>query len=143
MYDIHSKANLIRAKGFDVEPPFDSLILGARNPQKIMNVRIGTRQDLRNMIRGVFRVLRSDWVMLGLLDPSNRGLLTAANNSGYLGVSRNQDLSDAFLADCWVVLRAIFEHRVTCDPDFLKLCADFINGAAYMQLVIGCVRGHC
>jgi len=142
MYDIHAKANAFRAEGLHVEIPFDSLVLAASN-STIINVRIGTRKDLHNIIKGFFRTLRSDWIMLGLLDPSTWGLFTVGNSGEYLGMSRNQDLSEEFLDDLWLALRGIFEHHVSRDPDFLKLCTDFINWAAYMQLEKNSVTGHC
>ncbi len=133
MYDIHAKANAIRAEGLCVKIPFDSRVLAASN-STITNVMIGTRKDLRNIIKGFFRTLRSDWIMLGLLDPSTGGTFTVGNSGEYLGVSKNQDLCEQLLDDLWLVPRSIFEHHVSRDPDFLKLCTDFINWAAYMQL---------
>ncbi|MGO9122855.1 MAG: hypothetical protein ACLQPD_35200 [Desulfomonilaceae bacterium] len=143
MYDIHLKAESIRAEGLqEIELPFDSLIMAARD-SKIMNVRIGTRKDFRNIIRGFFRKLPSDWVMLGLLDPSNRNFLGAGNNTGYLGLSRRQEFSEQSLDDLWLVLRSIFEHHVTRTPGFLKLCTDFINAFEYMQMLKDPPGGHC
>jgi len=141
MYDFHLKAQAIRA-GLHIELPFDSLILAASN-SRITNVRIGTRKDLRNLITGFFRTLRSDWVMLGLLDPSTGGILTVCNSGEYLGISRDQNFSEEDLADLWLVLLEIFEHWMNVRPDFQQLRTDFINWAAHRQLEKNAVTGHC
>src|SRR5271157_4334604 len=135
MCDIYVRAEAIRAERLQgVKLPFGSLIVAARNG-KIRTFKIGTRKDLRDIIRHFFRTLRSDQIMLGLIDPSDRDFPVVADNGGLLVVSQKPDLSEKLLDDLWLILRSFFEYQVIRRPDFPKICADFINACAYIQML--------
>ncbi|MGO9119737.1 MAG: hypothetical protein ACLQPD_19255 [Desulfomonilaceae bacterium] len=143
MVDIHTRAEAIREKGLqEIKLPFESLILAARHA-KIVTFKIGTRKDLSAIIRGFLTMFPGDTVMIGILDPSGRGFPVVVDNSGFLVVSRDQDVSENFLDDFWVVQRSFFEHQVACRPDFLKLSTNFINVFGYIQMLKNSPNGHC
>ncbi len=134
MADDRSKQNSETARKFQVELPFNSLILAATDPQMhSMTFQIGTRKDFRNVIKFFFKMLPYPWLTLGIVDPLNK-FIPARNDSGYLAVFRNQDPTDEFLDEAWLALRSIFEDETIRRPDFPKLCTDLINGFAYIQL---------
>jgi hypothetical protein len=143
MHNLHAIAQAIRAKGLqEIELPFDSLIVGAR-AQEIATLRIGTRKDLRDIIGHFFKTLPSDRIMLGLIDPSDRHFPFVGDSIGVLTVSRDQDFSEEFLDDVWLVLRSFFELQVMLCPGFPKICTDFINACARIQMLRNSPKGHC
>jgi hypothetical protein len=143
MHNLNEIAQAIRAKGLkEIKLPFDCLIVGAKCGE-IWTFRIGKRTDLRGIIEHFFKTLPSDWIMLGLMDPSDRDFPLIGNRDGLLTVSRHQDFSEQFLDDVWVVLRLFYEYQVTLYPDFQKLCTEFINVCAYIQMLREPPHGHC
>jgi hypothetical protein len=143
MFDIHARSEAIRTEGLkETELPFDSLIVGAK-VREIATFKIGTRKDLLDIIGHFFRTLPSDWIMLGLIDPSDRLFPFVGDSTGLLAVSRDQAFSEEFLDDVWLVLRSSFELQVTLCPDFPRICTDFINALACIQMLSKPPDGHC
>ncbi|MGO9122859.1 MAG: hypothetical protein ACLQPD_35220 [Desulfomonilaceae bacterium] len=143
MYDIHVRAEAIRAEGLQgIKLPFGSLVVAARTI-KTMSFKIGARNDLRTIMKDLFIALQSAWVILGLLDPSNSDGFVVGDSNGLLVVLRKQDLSEKFLDDLWLVLRSFFEYQVIRRPDFPKICTDFINTCGYIQMLRDPPDGHC
>ena len=122
-------------KQFQVELPFNGLILAATDPQmKAMTFQIGSRKDFRAVIKHFFRVLPFVWLRLGIVDPGDGKFIPARNGRGYLGVLRNEDITDEALDQAWVALRSVFEGEARRRPDFPKLCKKFIHSFAIIQL---------
>jgi hypothetical protein len=137
-----------RAKGLQV----DRLILAAKDPKsKFVSVSVGTRKDLLKIINEFFRTLGSmkalpsGFLVLGLLDPSSKGILFVASvNNEILGVRKDQELSEEFLTNFWIWLCARYEYQCSLNSDFPKLCSNFINWFEYMrQCENSSVTGNC
>jgi len=140
MYDIHARAEALRAEGLQgIELPFGRLIIAGRNPRNYLTYPIDCgRKTLTTTIYYLFEVLAADRIHLGIMDPSNLRLV----DNRYLEIGGDLEISEGLAEDIWLILRSIYEDHVFQHPDFHQVCADLIRRMINGKLNDS-VTGHC
>jgi len=145
MYDIHSKAEAIRAEGLqEIELPFGRLtIAGTDSTNSFMYPTICKRMTLTTTIDHIFEISWSDRIILGIIDPSNFMVHPRkAFVSDGLEVSRDLEISASLAEDIWVILRSLYEDYAFQHPNFHRVYTAYMRRVAIREMNESRI-GHC
>jgi hypothetical protein len=140
MYDIHARAEAVRAEGLqEIELFLGGLIIAGRDPRNRSTYVVPCeRTALTALIYYIFEIFRADRIILGIIDLSKLDFVP----DGCIQVERDVEITEDLADDIWIVLRKIYEDYAFQNPNFHQICTDSLRRLAIRKMTDS-MTGHC